>query len=566
MYSLHLTHPKWTHTRSSGQPCYSARGAVGGSVPCSRTPQSWYWRRILPPPTIPAGPEIRTHNLPLTSPTRYPLGHDCPYGPRLPLLRSLRFVWALFFTRFHFTITYRPGNQNPKADALSRLHAPDQPSEPEPILPPALIVSPIQWELTKRICDTTRTEPAPQGGPEGKTYMPSSQHLTILDSVHEVPGSGHPGSQRTLSLLQARYWWPSMAEDVIRYVRSCSVCAMSKTPRHLPAGKLVPLPVPQRPWSHIGVDFITDLPNSEGHTCVLVDRFSKACKLIPLKGLPTALETAESLFLHVFQNYGLPVDIVSDTGPQFISHVWKAFFQLLGVTVSLSSGYHPQTNGQTERKIQELGRYLRSYCSNDQHSWSRFLPWAEYAQKSLRQSTTGLTPFQCILCYQPPLFPWTEEPSEVPAVDYWFRESERVWDSMHIHLQRAVRRHKFFADAIGSSCRPGTSPPPALQDAESCYIGPFPIQRQVNEVTYQLQLPSRYRIHPTFHVSLLKPFSPSTTGRTEPDTPPPPRVLGRGRRSVTFWTHGDGAPGLSTCWTGRDMDRRKDPGWPGTIS
>ncbi len=72
MYSLHLTHPKWTHTRSSGSarsnPCYSARGAVGGSVPCSRTPQSWYWRRILPPPTIPAGPEIRTHNLLLTSP------------------------------------------------------------------------------------------------------------------------------------------------------------------------------------------------------------------------------------------------------------------------------------------------------------------------------------------------------------------------------------------------------------------------------------------------------------------------------------------------------------------
>ncbi len=71
MYSLHLTHPKWTHTRSSGQPCYS-------SVPCSRTPQSWYWRRTLPQPTIPAGPEIRTHNLLLTSPTRYPLGHDCP--------------------------------------------------------------------------------------------------------------------------------------------------------------------------------------------------------------------------------------------------------------------------------------------------------------------------------------------------------------------------------------------------------------------------------------------------------------------------------------------------------
>ncbi len=97
MYSLHLTHPKWTHTWSSGQPCYSARRAVGGS--CSRTPQSWYWRRILPPPTISAGPEIRTHNLPVTSPTRYPLGHDCPLEDSLQRIH----LWAsdimLNFTR-----------------------------------------------------------------------------------------------------------------------------------------------------------------------------------------------------------------------------------------------------------------------------------------------------------------------------------------------------------------------------------------------------------------------------------------------------------------------------------
>ncbi len=95
MYSLHLAHPKWTHTRSSGQPCYSARGAVGGSVPCSRTPQSWYWRRILPPPTIPAGPEIRTHNLPLTSPTRYPLGHDCPTLSILDRILNIRCIQNL---------------------------------------------------------------------------------------------------------------------------------------------------------------------------------------------------------------------------------------------------------------------------------------------------------------------------------------------------------------------------------------------------------------------------------------------------------------------------------------
>ncbi len=108
MYSLHLTHPKWTHTRSSGQPCYSARGAVGGSgSPCSRTPQSWYWRRILPPPTIPTGPEIRTHNLPLTSPTRYPLGHDCPRLP-WPQPQSIPCeVSPKFLNRFCLTILIR---------------------------------------------------------------------------------------------------------------------------------------------------------------------------------------------------------------------------------------------------------------------------------------------------------------------------------------------------------------------------------------------------------------------------------------------------------------------------
>ncbi len=93
---------------------------------------------------------------------------------------------------------------------------------------------------------------------------------TLLASLHASPGSGHPGSQRTLSLLQARYWWPSMAWDVSQYVRGCSVCAISETPHHLPTRKLVPLPIPCRPWSHVGVDFVTDLPKSEGYTCILV--------------------------------------------------------------------------------------------------------------------------------------------------------------------------------------------------------------------------------------------------------------------------------------------------------
>ncbi len=107
--------------------------------------------------------------------------------------------------------------------------------------------------------------------------------------------------------------------------------------------------------------------------------------------------------------------------------------------MSLSSDYHPQTNGQAERKIQELGLCLRAYCQEDQFSWSHFLPWAEYALEGCEAGGVLMQGVLCIPGYQTPPFPWTGGPSEVPAVDYWFRASERVWDSTHIILQRAVR-------------------------------------------------------------------------------------------------------------------------------
>lgn len=128
-------------------------------------------------------------------------------------------------------------------------------------------------------------------------YVPAALRLTVMDSVHTSPGFGHPGNQWTLSFLCKKYWWPNMTQDVTWYFKACSVCT-SQTPCHLPAGNLVPLPVPNWLWSNIGIHFGTDLPPSESYTCILVVvvRFSKACKLIPFRGLPTALETAESLF------------------------------------------------------------------------------------------------------------------------------------------------------------------------------------------------------------------------------------------------------------------------------
>ncbi|KAK3525834.1 hypothetical protein QTP70_010905 [Hemibagrus guttatus] len=359
--------------------------------------------------------------------------------------------------------------------------------------------------------------------------------------VHEAPSLGHPGTHRSTQLVSRRFWWPSLGPDVEDFVRQCATCAQARTSCQHPEGLLEPLPVPRRPWSHLSVDFLTDLPDSGGFTAIMVvvDRFSKGCKLVPLKGLPTAMQTVDAMFAHVFRNFGLPEDIVSDRGPQFTSRVWRALCAQLDIGVSLSSSHHHQSNGQAERLNQEIGRFLRSYCSRGQQRWSEFLPWAEYAQNSLMHSSTGLTPFQCVLGYQPPLFPWSGEPSSVPAVEEWCRRSQEVWERVHVRLQRAVRRQRIQADR--HRC-----PHPAYQVGQMVwlstrnlrlklpcrklspkFIGPFKIVRQVNPVAYRLRLPASYRICPTFHASLLKPAHASAgESVVGGDSPPPLDIEG----------------------------------------
>lgn len=150
-----------------------------------------------------------------------------------------------------------------------------------------------------------------------------------MDSVHFYLGSGHSGSQQTLSLLRNRYWWVSMSQEVYRFIHGCPIFAISKT---LARGKdsCIAHSTPTLVSMALGVYFITDLSVSNSFTCILVvvDQFSKVCHLIPMKGLPTTSVTAEAHLQQVFRNYGLPEDMVSDQGPQFILRVWKSFFKV----------------------------------------------------------------------------------------------------------------------------------------------------------------------------------------------------------------------------------------------
>ncbi|XP_039463522.1 uncharacterized protein LOC120436733 [Oreochromis aureus] len=265
----------------------------------------------------------------------------------------------------------------------------------------------------------------------------------------------HPSSRQPV------WWGPSPGRSSLPFARLRERSRIQEADRR--GAYSFPKPSGLRPWSHISLDFVTGLPPSAGNTVILtiVDRFSKAAHFVALPKLPTALETARPLTNHVFRLHGIPDDIVSDRGPQFTSRVWKEFCASFGSKVSLSSGYHPQSNGQSERANQELEAALRCVASSNQAVWSEELPWIEYAHNSMTTSATGRSPFEASLGFQPPLFPSIEGEHSVPSVQAHLRRCRRVWKATRAALLRTKDRNKRFAD------RHRSSTPPMLSDKSS---------------------------------------------------------------------------------------------------
>ena len=240
---------------------------------------------------------------------------------------------------------------------------------------------------------------------DNRVYVPDTDdlRLRILRYKHDHPLSGHFGQNRTLELVRREYTWPGIRTFVKDYVSSCTSCARAKVPRHKPYGLLKQLPIPERPWNSISMDFIEQLPPSSGFTSILVvvDRLSKQCVFVPTHDTITAPELAKLFLLHVFSKHGVPSHITSDRGSEFVSHFFRSLGKALDIHLHFTSGYHPEGDGQTERMNQTLEQYLRIYCNYQQDDWSELLPLAEFAYNNAPNATTGVSPFFANKGYHP---------------------------------------------------------------------------------------------------------------------------------------------------------------------
>jgi len=205
---------------------------------------------------------------------------------------------------------------------------------------------------------------------KGMLWIPEDKELIalVVRSEHDTKIAGHMGQDKTIELVRRNFWWPRMNERIIDFVQSCPECQKNKASRHHPYGLLSPLELPYAPWQSIAMDFITDLPVSEGcdQLWIVIDRFTKMAHFIPLlQNGKTASDLARIFAKEIWRLHGLPSDIVSDRDSRFTSQVWQEFLKLSDIRPRMSTAFHPQTDGQTERVNQTIEAFLRSFVNHD---------------------------------------------------------------------------------------------------------------------------------------------------------------------------------------------------------
>ena len=225
---------------------------------------------------------------------------------------------------------------------------------------------------------------------------------TIIELAHTT--LGHLGSQKTSEYVRRWYWWPGLGREIEKYCRTCPKCQTSKPRNSLISGLLHSLPIPRIPWMAIAMDFVGPFPRADGgydYLWVIVCRLTSMVHLIPVKTTVTAEELAAIYIKEVVRLHGLPTSIVSDRDPKFTAKFWKELHRLLGSRLLMSTAFHPQTDGASERVIRSIGQILRALVKPDQTDWLDKIPMTEFALNSAVSASTGYAPFELNYGYLP---------------------------------------------------------------------------------------------------------------------------------------------------------------------
>ena len=351
-----------------------------------------------------------------------------------------------------------------------------------------------------------------------RIYIPTELRREALKEYHDARPAGHPGVGAMMKKVVKHLWWPMIHRDVRQYVRGCQTCQAAKVNTHPTTPPITPHDVAANPFpfKQVSVDLVTDLPPARGFDSILtiVDQgLTKGAYFLPTNKTATSADIATLYHNAVYPNYGIPDAVISDHGPQFVSSFTRDLYSKSGIEMKATTAYRPQSNGEAKRVNQEIGTYLRMYCTEKPDDWSLYLADAQFAHNSHIHSTHGQTPFYLLHGYEPTAYP-SDVANPPGLVD------DRL-EQLAANRDKAIIAHKRAQEAMIAR-KPGLAykkfevGDKVWLDARNLHLkttrkltprrlGPFEIIEEITPVVYKLRLPSAWRIHDVFHASLLTP-------------------------------------------------------------
>ncbi|GJS20326.1 putative reverse transcriptase domain-containing protein [Tanacetum coccineum] len=314
----------------------------------------------------------------------------------------------------------------------------------------------------------------------------------IMDEAHTSRYLIHPGADKMYYDLRDLYWWSGMKRDVAEYVSRCLTCSKIKAEHQKPSGLLQQPEIPEWKWEKITMDLVTKLPrSSSGYDAiwVIVDRLTKSAHFLPIREDYKTEKLARIYINEIVARHGVPVSIISDRDGRFASHLWQALQKALGTKLHMSTAYHPETDGQSERTIQTLEDMLRACVMDFGGSWDTHLPLVEFSYNNSYHASIKCAPFEALYgrkCRSPVI--WTEVgESQLIGPEIVQETTEKI-----IQIKERLETARMVRFGKKEKLAPR-------------YVGPFEIVERVGKVAYRLKLPQELScVYDTFHVSNLK--------------------------------------------------------------
>jgi transposase InsO family protein len=389
-----------------------------------------------------------------------------------------------------------------------------------------------------------------------RLYVPSKLRLGVMRDTHDsITDGAHGGLHKTYNRIATYYFWPRMSKEIKNYVRSCDICQKVKPRRHAPLGLLNSIPIPERPFEVISMDFITELPMTKGgydNVLVIVDKLTKYAIFIPTTTEIDEVSTAKLFFKHVVTHFGLPRQIITDRDSKWSGNFWEELCKIMGMTRSLTTAYHPQADGQTEIMNQILEIGLRTYIGTDLNEWDKYLDFLALSYNTSPHSATTFTPAFLLYGFDPTTPANASLPVQSPNQinrpntankhDSLNENATEMQQEFHMYRSRAQealklgqitqqkyynqgRLHREFNEGDYVLINPHTmrlfrSEPGRGRKLLPKYEGPFEIINKISPVTYRLRLPVSYGMHPVINIAHLEPYNASPAEFDERPTKP----------------------------------------------